>query len=396
MRARTLLILLIIAVLVVIGVYSFLNRRGSQTSTPTPVPQVSTGEEGGEGGVAGSNEPGLPTPTPAVPAINYVDVVVARTQIPVGTRLTAELVQVAKRPETNIAVLAGVTFPEVELVAGQIARTDISEGQEILSPMLAVNATELTALGSDLSLYVDEGRVAVAFAIDSFSGLAYALRPGDRVDVMMSLSLVEIDPEFRTALPNVTQRVDQAALLEGQAFLFEPTTQGRLELIPTINLVAEIAPGGGQEGTQRARQVTQLTIQQAEVVWVGTWNNQGVTPDLTLPGPAPTPAAEGESAAVETTADATTQRLELRPDVVILSMPAQDALALKLAQETGIDIDLALRSQGDNTIFSTTSVSLPERVELGGLTIPESGEYDLEDRFDEAPVPFLSPVPPPN
>ncbi len=393
MRARTLLILLILAVLIVIGVYSFLNRRGDQTSTPTPAPQVSNGEEGGE---PGSGEPGLPPPTPAAPAINYVDVVVARAPIPVGTRLTAELVEIAKRPETNIAVLAGVTFPEIDLVAGQIARTDISEGQEILSPMLAVNATELTALGSDLSLYVDEGRVAVAFPIDSFSGLAYALRPGDRVDVMMSLSLVEIDPEFRSALPNVTQRVDQAALLEGRAFLFEPTTQGRLELIPTINLVAEIAPGGGQEGTQRARQVTQLTIQQAEVVWVGTWNNQGTIPDLTPPGPAPTPAAEGESVAVAAAADTTMQRLELKPDVVILSMPAQDALALKLAQETGINIDLALRAQGDNTFFSTTSVSLPERVELGGLTIPESGEYDLEDRFDEAPVPFLSPVPPPN
>ena len=390
MRVRTLLILLIIAVLIVIGVYGFLNMRGSQSNTPTPVPQVDAGE--GEED-AGSDEPGLPPPTPT-PAINYVDVVVARARIPIGTRISADLVQITQRPETNIAVLAGVTFAETDQLVGQIARTHISEGQEILSPMLAVSATALTALGSDLSLYVDEGRVAVAFPIYPFSGLAYALRPGDKVDVMMSLSLIEIDPEFRSALPNLTQRVDQEALLEGRAFLFSPTTQGRLELIPTVNLVAEIAPGGGQEGTQRARQVTQLTIQQAEVVWVGTWNNQGTVPDLTPPGPAPTPSAGETGATVATTNETTRQRLELRPDVVILSMPAQDALALKLAQETGINIDLALRSQGDNTFFATTGVSLPERVELGGLTIPEPGEYDLEERFDEAPVPFLPPAPP--
>lgn len=381
MRARTLLILLIVAVLVVIGVFSLLNLRGNQASSPTPVPQTAVSE-------AGSMEPGLPPPTPT-PSINFVDVVVARANIPIGTRFTSDMVEIARRPENNIAVLAGVTFSDITEVEGQIARANMSEGQEILSPMLALNATDLTAFGSDLSLYVDEGRVAVAFPVDRFSGLAYALRPGDRVDVMMSLSLVQIDPEFRSVLPNVTQRVDQAALAEGQSFLFSTTTQGRLELIPAINLVAEIAPGGGQEGTQRPRQVTQLTIQQAEVVWVGTWNNQGTTPDLTAPPPEG--ATEGE-----TVAATTMQRLEMTPDVVILSMPAQDALALKLAQETGINIDLALRSQGDNTIFSTTSVSLPERVEQGGLTIPESGDYDLEKRYDEAPVPFLPQVPQPN
>ena len=391
MRARTLLILLIVAVLIVIGAYYLLNMRGDTASSPTPVPPTVAGE-GEEGSVAESGEPGLPPPTPT-PMVNYIDVVVARANIPIGTRLTADMVEVAKRPDTNIAVLAQVTFSAISDVEGLITRADISEGQEVLSPMLALNATDLTAIGSDLSLFVDEGKVAVAFPIDRFSGLAYALRPGDNVDVMMSLSLVQIDPEFRGVLPNVTQRVDQAALAEGRSFLFSPTTQGRLELIPTINLVAEIAPGGGQDGVQRPRQVTQLTIQRAEVIWVGTWNNQGVTPDLTVP-PAPEKPAEGEVAAPSGKGDTQVQRMELTPDVVILSMPAQDALALKLAQETGINLDLALRSQGDNTFFSTTSVNLPESVEQGGLTIPESGDYDLEQRYDEAPVPFLPSVPP--
>ena len=63
MRARTLLILLIVAVLIVIGAYYLLNMRGDTASSPTPVPPTVAGE-GEEGSVAESGEPGLPPPTP--------------------------------------------------------------------------------------------------------------------------------------------------------------------------------------------------------------------------------------------------------------------------------------------------------------------------------------------
>jgi hypothetical protein len=81
------------------------------------------------------------------------------------------------------------------------------------------------------------------------------------------------------------------------------------------------------------------------------------------------------------------------PDIVILSMTVQDALAVKFALETGIEIHLALRSQGDNSVFITTSVSLPQIVEQGILTIPELPEFGLEPRVDFVPTPGVPDFP---
>jgi hypothetical protein len=77
------------------------------------------------------------------------------------------------------------------------------------------------------------------------------------------------------------------------------------------------------------------------------------------------------------------QRSERFPDVVILSLSLQDALTLKWAMDRGVRMDLALRAQGDTSDHSTVSISLPQLVEQGGLTIPEPLEFDLVPRADE-------------
>ena len=70
-------------------------------------------------------------------------------------------------------------------------------------------------------------------------------------------------------------------------------------------------------------------------------------------------------------------RLDVNPDMVIISMSAQDALTLKYARERGIQIDVVVRSPGDQTQFVTTSVNLPQIIDQGGLAIPESTDVDL-------------------
>jgi Flp pilus assembly protein CpaB len=339
---------------------------------------------------------GTPSAT-ATPAVRYAPVVVARADLPPGERITSDLIAVEQRPEDNVAIQAGVTFSDPELVIGQITKVRVSRGQEILRPMIALNPSDIAALGSDLSLYVDQGNVAVAFPITSLSGAAYALRPGDLVDALMSLTLVRLDVEFQTVRPNIIERVFEPDLLEGRAFLFEGTNEGRLELIPLINAVAQIQPGADK--VQIPRRVTQLTLQQMEVLWVGSWLNpneamaQEFGADIPLPA-TPAPVVEGATPPAPPTP--TRQRPENAPDVVILSMSAQDALALKWALDSGVNVDLVLRSQGDNTVFATTSVSLPQFVEQGVLTVPEPAEFGLEPRVDLVPTPGVPPAPPPN
>jgi hypothetical protein len=263
--------------------------------------------------------------------------------------------------------------------------------------MIALNPSDIGALGSDLSLYVDQGKVAVAFPIDQFSGAAFSVRPGDLVDAFMSLTLVDVDPEFQTDLPNVAQRVDEAALSEGQAFLFPPTAQGRLEFLPGLNIVGQIGPGEGKEPIPR--RVTQLAMQQMEVLWVGSWRTPANSMQQQWLGGAANfadPAGLVERGAGPETLYSIPARLrpERRPDIVILSLTSQDALALKWALETGINVDLVLRSQGDNTQFVTTSVSLPQVFADGVIVTPEESDLGLHPRIDQVPAPQV-PVEPP-
>jgi Flp pilus assembly protein CpaB len=424
MRPRTFILLIAVllvgalAVVLVIannsdgGLLALIGRGQSTSETTTPVDESSS---------EGNEEPGIPPPAPT-PAPGFQRVVVTKIDIPIGTRITADLIEVKKRPDTNIAVQGGYTIENPDEVVGKIARYDIAKGQEIIRDMLAVNASDMGALGSDLAMYIDQGEVAVAFKIDQLSGAAFAVRPGDMVDMLMTLRLVAIDPEFRTALPNFVQRVIDPELREGGQFLIEDITpQGRLEFIEEVGQVAEIIPSSvfieGQDfepGSPIPKRVTQLTIQQAEVLWVGTWK----TPEEILAAEQanaaqtaqvdPTLAANTEATAVpaepepkrcintltgELTACPVIRRA-ISPDVVILGMSSQDALALKYAIERGVDIDLALRAQGDLSNFVTTSVSLPQIVEQGGLSVPPPADFDLHPRPEDVVIPSLPPQPP--
>ncbi|MFZ0548650.1 MAG: SAF domain-containing protein, partial [Candidatus Promineifilaceae bacterium] len=202
MRPRTFILLILVLLVLVVAagaVFLVLSDGG-------PFAGLLGNGDNGPIVETGTQSPGQentgPVPT-ATPEVQFVPVVVAVIDLPVGTRITPDLVRVDLRPDTNVAVAARVTFDDTELVVGQLLKTKVSAGQEIILPMLALNPTDLVSIGSDLALYVDQGKVSVAVPIDRYSGAAYAMRPGDLVDVLMSLKLVELDPDFQTARPNV-------------------------------------------------------------------------------------------------------------------------------------------------------------------------------------------------
>lgn len=378
MRARTFLLLFLVLLLIAVGVVAFLTLGGGDIlgalspAGNTPAQQVPTPE---------GSEPGEPPPTPT-PEFNFVPVVVTTIALPPGTRIEPDFIRVEMRPDDNVAVRAGYAFSAPEDVVGRITRTRVDRGQEILDSMLALSTVDLATMGSDLALYVSQGQVAIAFPIDRYTGAAYALRPGDMVDVLATVGVIDIDPEFRTALPNFYRPVSQILLQEGGTFLLNQGVEGRLEIIPGVNLVAMISPRGaltwtGDELLQIPRRITQLTVQQAEVLWMGTWEDPG---DLNPAEPTPVP---GEPVEPIPTPTPLFQRAERFPDVVILSLSLQDALTLKWAMDRGVRMDLALRAQGDISDHSTVSISLPQLVEQGGLTIPEPLEFDLMPRADE-------------
>lgn len=343
-------------------------------------------------------EPGLPPPSPTP---SYESVVVARLPIPIGEMLTEELLATELRPSTNVALQGNYTFTGTESLVGSIVVVPIAKGQEILQPMVALNPTDVTNIGSDLSLYIPEGNIAIAFPVDRFSGVSLAMRPGDSVDVIMTLRTIEIDSQFNSSLPNFVSRVSQSQLEAGNDFLFPPVLEGRLEYIPEINQVAAIVPSLNETtvvpgqiyepGVGIPKRVTQLTIQQAKVIYVGEWRDPRIleAEQASAQTQAETSAtfnAEGTPIPVPTPTSIP-QRQE-NPEVVILSMPVQEALTLKFAQDRDVKVDLVLRSPGDVTSFVTMSVSLPQIVDQGGLTLPEPAEFDLFNPLYDPRAPY--------
>ncbi len=198
MRLRTfillILVLLVLALLAFMLVFRggdilsrFTGGGGDGAAIVTPAPDTGTGAEPGV-------EPGLPPPTPT-PV--FQEVVVAKIPLPIGQKITERMLKTEIRNSTSVALQGGYTFTDTAQVAGMIARVPIARGQEILTPMLAVDPTNVASFGSDLSLFVPLGEVAVALRLDPNSGAALAMRPGDQVDLIMTLRTVSIDQVFR-------------------------------------------------------------------------------------------------------------------------------------------------------------------------------------------------------
>ncbi|MCB9433824.1 MAG: hypothetical protein H6668_17780 [Ardenticatenaceae bacterium] len=308
---------------------------------------------------------------------------VAKTDLPVGTTLTLDLLEVEQRPDSNIAFQGGYEVSTPDELVGEIVKVSVARGQEILRPMLALNPTDLPSLGSDLALYVDQGRVAVAMPINRYTGVAFAMRPGDLVDVLMTLNLVQLDEEFQTQLPNQTQRIDETSLSTGLPFLLPAATEGRLEFVDELGIVGEIAP---VLPVQIPRQVTQLTVQQAQVLWVGTWDNKRRLPPQypnRCPQSAHCPARPTRTAAQREPARSGHPSSASRPGSVG---------AIK-CDRRGVSVDLVLRSWRHQRLCCN-SVSLPQLVDQGRVTVPEAIGFDAAPRADQV-IPPSVPIDPP-
>jgi pilus assembly protein CpaB len=328
-RGRLLLIVggLILVVVVIAGAYLWWRGGGLGGSTPEAVETVAT---------------------PA--ALRTKDVVVAAQDIPRGTRITQESNAVVVQtwladsaPETGLA--------DPTQAYGRIARVEIIRGAPILERMLTDEPGDISGAGSDAALQIPEGRVAYALPIARYSSVAWALQPGDHVDVLLSLRLVDLDEEFQTILPNQFRCATESEVCQGGVL-------GRLEALPNGWVVNTIPSEG-----QRPSLVTQLTVQDGLVLRIGDWKE---------PVPQPTPVAEaGEEAPAPTPVP------QVQP--LTLAVTPQQALVLKYAQEAGADIDLVLRSLADATReVETESVTLEYLLESFNIEQPAKLPYGVE------------------
>jgi pilus assembly protein CpaB len=107
-----------------------------------------------------------------------VPVVVAKSTIPPGTRITADMVEVQDFASANAPFQY---LASADMVIGQVARYPINQGE----PVLLSKIVDTTSTSNDALAYILEpGKRGLAMTFDEIIGVDGLVLPGDHVDVL--------------------------------------------------------------------------------------------------------------------------------------------------------------------------------------------------------------------
>lgn len=310
------------------------------------------------GGGGGAGEPTLePTPTPE--PTPEIEIVVAANAIPRTMLIRAEdnAIMLQKWPQD---ALPAEYYTSIEEVDRKFARIDIPRGMPIMPYMLAEVEGMLSTTGSAASYFKPDDRVAYAIPMDTQGAVAWALKPGDRVDVLAALLMTSIDPQLVAESPKMFTTLMDDPEISPYSGIY-----GHFEVLPN----GQNAGVTGIITNSYTSLIVQLTVQDAIVWHVGIWEDAEVEqpPITTAVTPTTTAAGGGGgllggagAAAAVATAEATPMpALPAHKDVepITLLVTREDALILKYLMEMGADLDLVLRPAG-----KTGTVILPQPV----------------------------------
>ncbi len=371
-RTIAILVLLIgIIMLVVVGLFFLNSQDQPQPATDTPV--VVTDESGASVTVTpepGAPPPGVPDGAATLPPM--VEVVVSLQTLPRGYQITEADLGTIFVTEMRLAgaVDSNVVTNLPELV-GKYARTDIFQGQTITKDLFVGDLGLVVQEEYGPSDLIPPGFVAQAVPMDRLSGVAYGLAEGDYIDIMISFTFRELDPQFQTLLFNqanfIINIVDEEGNTTQTVVALDPI--GRFEELPTGEL-AHIYP---REDSPRPLKVS-FVLQNAKVIQVGEWE-----PVLPVEPATPTPEPVGEGTPTPTfSPGAIPSPTASPPDVLLLALIPQQQLLLKYALETQADIDFALRGINDGQLYSIENVDFDYIVNRFGIEVPPNFNYTVD------------------
>jgi pilus assembly protein CpaB len=206
------------------------------------------------------------------------------------------------------------------------------------------------------------------------------------VNVIASVQLIDIDPNFQTELPNLTTSVvspgpesytqcGEACIATGTDLALnieaadEGAVQGRAELDAAYQQSVYVVPSEDQ----RPRLVTQTIVQDVTVLGVGNFAEETETKTEATSADGQ-PAPEEEIAATEEPKD---------PEVITLVVTPQDATAIDYMIRTGIELTLVMRGAGDEYVESTQPVTLQFIMDQYNIPYPSKLSYSQYQRLDE-------------
>ncbi len=244
-----------------------------------------------------------------------VTVVVAASDIPLGTQISADKLTTAMRP----AAESEETYSHPEDLVGRVVRTNVLTGQ-----VLAPSDFETTAAVPDMAAGLRPGMRAIAVPVVSSESIGALLQPGDYVDVILSLE--ELDGINPVAVPNPGAGI--------------PSSDGTV--VPPYTLIDDVVNNT----------TVKVVVQNVQVL--ASVPTSGVTTeDEENSDEAPPP--------------------EGTPDLmVMLAVTPQQAEVVRFAQLDG-NISMVLRAPADYAAgdVSTSGITLRELVDNWGVLPPQ-------------------------
>ncbi len=373
------------------------------------------------GGGGGGQTAQGPTPTPT-PTEALVSIVCVQQPIKRGEQITDGHLKMCPIPKSEFSPDTYFTSP-VQVV-GRSVYQDISPAGE---PERLERKNVALLDGSEWALSIDPGMVAVSIPISRLSAISYAPRPGDHVDVIATLLLIDLDSDFQTVLPNLTAGVVSPGDVEYQAqagaagevdqstgTIKGNTTNvaaqvvgggrsaviGRTEIDPVLGLPFYVLPSEAQ----RPRMVSQAVLQNVKVLRVGNFPTEQDEKAQNAAGAPQTGAEPGAEPATGTQpgqtppAQGTEQQQQpvvRPPDVITLIVSPQDAITLNYLIYAGAELNLALRSSVGSPehpvdeIVPTQPVTLQYLMDTYNIPMPVKLPYGVEPAVKDLQAPEL-------
>jgi Flp pilus assembly protein CpaB len=373
-----------------VGVVALIAMSGGGGEDTTTTPEAGADYGGDYGGAvdAGADTTGEVDVAATNAALSdagpqdFSQVVIALQDLPRGFRLTDEFLQggspavgLTAWPVSSIP-LPQNSFTTLDELLGQnyIVRTDIPRESPILTTQLVRSYNNLGRTGSDAAVLLPPGLVAISMPL-SFTGVgsvAFAMQPGDFVDVIFSFLFVEVDETFQSRQPNAISIITRDA--ETGNLRFGDPLEGRPEPSTLSSLGVLIVP----QETQRPRLVTQRTVSGAYVLYVGFFPPDGRIAGIMSPTPFDTPTPNVEDGQPTPTPLATVEPTSSIPTIITLGVEPQDALVLTWAIDAQIPFSFALRSATDSSEVATTAVTLQYIIETYSIPNPPILPFSIE------------------
>jgi Flp pilus assembly protein CpaB len=378
----------IIALILILGLaaVAIFYFRGLPTSTSEPV-----------------------TETVEAPEVDMVEVVVVTQQTPRGYLLNETVLGMIEIPRD---MLIPGYFTDFGQVVGRQAKVDLEANMLLTTSMVVDSPDQLSTTGSLAALSIPRGMVAVSIPINRLSSVSYAPQPGDHVNVIATLLMVDLDTDFQSVTPNrnaavlgagpgvvVGAETETDVSVDANTDLSKITGQtvgagpnsviGRTAIDPLLEQTLYVVPSE----EQRPRLVSQTLLQDAIVLGVGEFPLEDELEEEPEATPTP-PPVEGDPESGEFTSEYPVEA-ELAPeepklpDLITLVVTPQDAVTLNYLVYAGSQLTLALRPSGDDTRVQTEATTLDFLLTQYNIPVPVKLPYGMEPRVDDLLPPDL-------